>query len=553
MENFWNVWTIFSKEAGGSRLIMSTKYIKRIEDGFKILKNAINEPIALAISGGPDSMALAWSAQQFLPKKNLKCYLVNHNTHKESGSFIEKTVSYLGKQGLDCEILNIHPMEFSEDNLRILRYNAIEKAIFQDKINHLVTGHHLDDDLETFFYRLVGQSGLTGLQGILPVSRTPMHKLGTIYRPLLSVDKVELIQLCKDNNIPFFVDPSNIDLKYKRNMTRDFFNRVNDGDLKFDSCEVFKKENFKEVSLFYKRIGRLNELRAESILKNCFLPDNSLGIGLLNLPKGEAWLNDEFLACNVLKRILQFIQPNSQPPRLANLKKFRLALINGIGKSVTTSNCWIRPPQLNSGKDNYLVLPAPPQAKLRLSTEVMLTDDMVPEGLTVISQMTSKKFKMCYDFIFNERHLMKIKFQSIVGEPLFKDIKQEIESTPKLSRHLDILSLKKYNLKVVYGSDAFLGQLIALLRILTRNSASRKAMPNGFQTDFITARKLRNALQHFATHTPMHSRSIAIMIVHVDEDGQQYPVAVPALDINLIRHVCFLESKFIGDMNYINK
>ena len=86
------------------------------------------------------------------------------------------------------------------------------------KIKTILTGHNLDDQVETFFIRLSRGSGLTGLSSMKPLSK--LDKKIDLYRPLLDVKKNSLIKISKKIFKKYIIDPSNKDTKFLRTKIR---------------------------------------------------------------------------------------------------------------------------------------------------------------------------------------------------------------------------------------------------------------------------------------------------------------------------------------------
>lgn len=114
------------------------------------------------------------------------------------------------------KIKNINNKKYGlEGYLRIQRYK-IYKEIIQDK-EILLTGHHLNDQLENLFLSIKRKIGISGLSGIKAIST---YKKITIYRPLIHYTKKDIINWAKQNNITWIEDPTNKNIKYDRNFLR---------------------------------------------------------------------------------------------------------------------------------------------------------------------------------------------------------------------------------------------------------------------------------------------------------------------------------------------
>src|SRR5690606_18685547 len=96
---------------------------------------------------------------------------------------------------------------------RTLRYNWFEEILKDFKYDFLLTAHHLDDDMETFFINLSLGTGLNGLTGI------PEKKV-KIIRPLINFSRSEILKYAEENNLKWREDSSNATPDYLRNKLR---------------------------------------------------------------------------------------------------------------------------------------------------------------------------------------------------------------------------------------------------------------------------------------------------------------------------------------------
>ena len=193
-----------------------------------ILKNYYlfeNQPkIAVAVSGGPDSMALLFLLNVWIKKNkgSLIALIVDHKIRKESGKEAKKVCDYLKKYKIRSKILNINKKNVLKKTMSEARQNRFLKMVRyckRHKFLHLFVGHHNNDNIETFLLRKIAGSNFEGL-------RSMQHKIIIkgiqILRPLLSFNKLAIIRFNKSNNIEYFEDPSNDNLDYSRVAVRKF-------------------------------------------------------------------------------------------------------------------------------------------------------------------------------------------------------------------------------------------------------------------------------------------------------------------------------------------
>ena len=202
---------------------LKDKKILKIFNQF-LKSNCISENIAVAVSGGPDSLALAYLAKCFALKKNitLKCYIVNHKLRKNSSSEVLIVKNVLKKIDINCKILNWNgkkPSTNIQSQARDKRYFLLANQCKKDQIKNLLIGHHSDDLLENFLIRIVRGSGLKGLISLSKETKYKNQNL-KIIRPILNQNKKDLIYISKKVFKFFVKDPFNINEDFKRTRVR---------------------------------------------------------------------------------------------------------------------------------------------------------------------------------------------------------------------------------------------------------------------------------------------------------------------------------------------
>ena len=202
---------------------LKDKKILKIFNQF-LKSNCISENIAVAVSGGPDSLALAYLAKCFALKKNitLKCYIVNHKLRKNSSSEVLIVKNALKKIDINCKILNWNgkkPSTNIQSQARDKRYFLLANQCKKDQIKNLLIAHHSDDLLENFLIRIVRGSGLRGLISLSKETKYKNQNL-KIIRPILNQNKKDLIYISKKVFKFFVKDPFNINEDFKRTRVR---------------------------------------------------------------------------------------------------------------------------------------------------------------------------------------------------------------------------------------------------------------------------------------------------------------------------------------------
>ena len=171
-------------------------------------------PMALAVSGGADSMCLAFLAKGM----NVKALVVDHGLRPESCSEAALTVERLEAIGVDAEILTwVHddvPTSNIQAAAREARYALMARKCRDLGIATLLTAHHMDDQAETFLLRLNRGSGLAGLTGM--AEKRELEAGLTLVRPLLSYRKAALVDVLKRHSVEWIEDPSNTNETFDR-------------------------------------------------------------------------------------------------------------------------------------------------------------------------------------------------------------------------------------------------------------------------------------------------------------------------------------------------
>ncbi len=192
--------------------------IKTFNDSMKTLGPFEKNPhIAVAVSGGIDSLALTFLAEDWVHKQKGKLTLfhVNHGLRKTSAEEAQKVSEWMESRGHIVHILNWNPTQKPstriQERARHARYMLLDHACQEHNILHLLTGHHKDDDVETFLMRKEKKSSDYGLAGI---SRLTYLTHCRLLRPLLSVTKESLVTVVNEH--PHIEDPSNKNVAFKR-------------------------------------------------------------------------------------------------------------------------------------------------------------------------------------------------------------------------------------------------------------------------------------------------------------------------------------------------
>jgi len=223
--------------------------------------------IAVAVSGGPDSMSLVFLLHNWIRKKkgNLIALIIDHQIRKNSNQEAQSVNKYLFNHQIKSKILRVNKKNVNKMNMIEARKNRFEKLTNycqKNHILHLFLAHHYDDNLETFLLRKIAGSNIEGLRSIQ--NKTIINKL-QIIRPLLSYEKKNILDYNKIQKIKYINDPSNLKEKYTRVIVRNFLKKnkklkkevKNDYEIIREHYSLYKKMIFyflnKSVISFHNR------------------------------------------------------------------------------------------------------------------------------------------------------------------------------------------------------------------------------------------------------------------------------------------------------------
>ena len=257
---------------------LKNQKINRIYKKFERNLN-ISENFIVGVSGGPDSLALAFLAKIYSIKKKLlaKFLIVNHKLRPEASKEAKTIQRILKKHSINSKILNwngVKPRKNIQSIARKKRYELLFAESDKLRIENIILGHHRDDMFENFFIRILRGSGLKGL-----VSLDIKNKINNknLLRPLLNLQKKDLVFVAKHVFNFYLKDPSNNDEKYQRTVVRKLINELQTKGLdkkKFNNTIKNLKSSNKVID-FYVNQNLINnsffsKKKEKLILKNIF-------------------------------------------------------------------------------------------------------------------------------------------------------------------------------------------------------------------------------------------------------------------------------------------
>jgi tRNA(Ile)-lysidine synthase len=185
------------------------------------VKDAAVSPVApdaplvlVALSGGPDSLALAAATAFEAPRAGLRAgvVIVDHQLQDGSAAIAEMAATQARALGLDPVLIRaveVGTVSGPEAAARTARYAALVHVRAETGATAVLLGHTLDDQAETVLLGLTRGAGPTSIGGMSRIS-------GFYLRPLLGIRRATTVAACADQRLEPWNDPHNIDVKYAR-------------------------------------------------------------------------------------------------------------------------------------------------------------------------------------------------------------------------------------------------------------------------------------------------------------------------------------------------
>ncbi len=170
--------------------------------------------VLVALSGGPDSLALAAAAAFEAPRAGLRAgaVIVDHGLQPGSADVAARAAQQARELGLDpvlVRAVTVGTEGGPEAAARAARYAALEDAAAEAAATLVLLGHTLDDQAETVLLGLARGSGATSLHGMA-------ERSGLYGRPLLGIRRATTLQFCVDSGLEPWTDPHNSDEAFAR-------------------------------------------------------------------------------------------------------------------------------------------------------------------------------------------------------------------------------------------------------------------------------------------------------------------------------------------------
>ena len=266
--------------------------------------------VAVAVSGGPDSMAIVFLLNKWIKqnKGSLIALIVDHRLRQDSYLEAKHIKKFLSQHRIKSELFKINKRNIIKSTMneaRENRFNQLIKFCSKNNIFHLFVAHHYDDNLETFLLRKIAGSNFEGLCGI-----QQKVNIGNVQvlRPLLQFNKKNILKYNNDHNIFFVNDQSNENLKYSRIVVRKFLLTNN----------IYKKQIEKD----FKKIQNLLPFYKKMIFQifnklNIYISKNNVLINTNNFFK-----HDQEIQTKIIEIIYKFLRPKKKYLRYKKIVHF---------------------------------------------------------------------------------------------------------------------------------------------------------------------------------------------------------------------------------------
>ncbi len=297
---------------------------------------AAQPAIGLAVSGGPDSLALMLLAQRWAQSLSsppvLLVYSLDHGLRPEARDEVSMVLALAQKLGLPARGLQWtgpKPETGLQEAARLARYRLIGEAMQADGARLLLTAHHRADQAETVLMRLAHGSGIEGLKAMTPLA---VVENVSIFRPLLDVEPSSLGALLNEAGIEPAHDPSNDDTAYERVRWRKLLPALAGEGL--DSAAL---------SRFAARMAEADAALAQMADAGFEELVRLDGFGAASLPRAALLALSPAIGRRVLGRILNIVGGRQKPRALGQVERLYDQLaVEGLPRAATLMGAIVR-------------------------------------------------------------------------------------------------------------------------------------------------------------------------------------------------------------------
>ena len=287
--------------------------------------------IAVAVSGGSDSVALLYLANIWADKNNIELFVisVDHNLRaqsKQETHYIQNISNSLNRKHYSLSFDHQNNFSNLQERAREGRYDLMTNLCLELDILVLLTAHHEDDYVENFCLRLERNSGIFGLSS----SNINWYNNIQIIRPLYNILKSELVEYLVNHNIKWFEDESNLSDKYKRNLIRQ---------------KLAKEEDYIKAAIISQ------QLKTNKLIENEFKPELisaiveavkifEYGFAFLDLVKFDKFSNE--VKVQIINFLLIMISGQSRVARFYSVEPILKLITQEVNFKNTLHGCVIK-------------------------------------------------------------------------------------------------------------------------------------------------------------------------------------------------------------------
>ncbi|MFO0995471.1 MAG: tRNA lysidine(34) synthetase TilS [Alphaproteobacteria bacterium] len=297
--------------------------------------------LAVAVSGGRDSMALALLAQRWAESRGgrITALTVDHGLRPESRAEARRVRRWLAARGIAHRTLvwtGPKPKANLQSEARAARYSLLAAWCERHGVLHLALAHQAEDQAETFLLRLARGSGIDGLAGMAGVSELPSVRL---LRPLLAVPRARLAATLREAGQDWVDDPTNENTAHARIRLRRLHDAL--------AAEGLTVERLTGTARHMAAARAASEAEVAALLARA-VRLHPAGFCAID---GDAWrCAAEPTALRALASILQTIGGAAYPPRYGRLARLARAFMDGTARGFTLGGC-----RIARGRDAWLV------------------------------------------------------------------------------------------------------------------------------------------------------------------------------------------------------
>lgn len=296
------------------------------------------DKIVVGVSGGPDSMFLLYALyklKESLKEQNIEYLIevahINHKIRKEAGYDENLARTFAEKLGLTFHVLEFD-VESEAKRLKIgteecgrnIRYEFFRQVMKTTNATKIAVAHNAGDNAETIMLNFLRGAGIVGLSGM-------EYKSSNIIRPILDIDKEDIIKYLDEENIPYAIDKTNLENIYTRNKVRN------------DLLVKIKNEFNPNIIKTLNRMAKINKQDAKIIEKavdeaynelNLIEEDNKIILNTVKFNK-----NTEEMRYRLLRKIIEKLLGNTKDIEMIHIKDTcKLLKTNITGKQYILGN-----------------------------------------------------------------------------------------------------------------------------------------------------------------------------------------------------------------------